>query len=106
MSDDDFQAWQKKAFIIVALVSVVGGNAGSVLNSVKPGMRADAWTATQDAAAMENLEDTVIRRFIRNEAYIDGIRDSAAAALTNDSVCQARMTQIQDQLEFHRNNDH
>ena len=46
MDDNEFDKWQKKLFVAVIL-AVVGGNAGSFLNSVRTDIRADPFTGTQ-----------------------------------------------------------
>lgn len=109
MSDDEFEQWQKKAFktlVTVAIISVLGGNAGSVLNYTRPEVRHDAWTASQDKHAMDVMKAEIIGRFIRNEGYIDTIRDDAHKALDNDSRCDERAKQIRRELEYHREFDH
>lgn len=105
MSDEDFQTYQKKLFFIVALVSVLGGNTGSLLNAFNSDIRYDAWTATEDREAMDSYFRAHDARCTRSERYIDTIREGVHKALSNDAVTKQEIKQLNMRLDYHIGND-
>ena len=112
MSDEDFSGWQKKLFV-VAIISILGGNAGSLINYTSPSVRYEAWTSSMDADRMEHERQVFNERFSRIEKLLDDIDLNATLALKNDAVCQNsmsrcqnKMQQMEEQLMYHIRHDH
>ena len=112
MSDEDFSDWQKKLFV-VAIISILGGNAGSIINYTSPSVRYEAWTSSMDADRMEHERQVFNERFHRLEKVLDDVALDSRLALKNDAVCQnsmdrcqTNMQQLKEQLDYHIRHDH